>query len=217
MIIATITTAVLSDRAHPKRMCFTPMVTNSDSIVRTKSTPLSTPTTITMTTTKQTPKFMTPFKAHRMSSTPQQRLTNQVQPVWRRGCKKLGMSSSAIPFQYSNNSNINTNKSVNDSGIGSSLPDQPVTVVEQHEDIQVTDTQMESFFATQGSISPIVNHHGNNIGDGSVVRPQHGTLYIMRSGGVERISVTTMTGCVRPGSYSRHQVLFHYRHMIKPL
>ena len=212
---------MLSDRAHPKRMCFTPLVTNSDSIVRT---PSSTPTAVTMITTKQTPKFMTPFKAHRMSSTPQQKsLTTPVHPVWRRGWKKLGMSSNAISFQYSNYS-ISGNKSVNDSGIGSSLPDQPVTsvatTVEEQECIdkqfEVTDTQMESFFATQGSVSPIVNHHDNSVGDSGAVRPQRGTLSMMRSTTDQRISLTTMTGCMRPGRYSRHQVLLHshYDYMI---
>lgn len=200
--VVTMTTAVLSDRAHPKRMCFTPMVTNSNSIVKT---PLS--------SGKQTPKFMTPFKAHRMSSTPQERsVTTPVQPVWRRGWKKLGMSSTSLPFHYSNNISSggrSNNKSVNDSGIGSSLPDhQPVTTtVEEQEGIdkqfEVTDTQMESFFATQGSVSPIVNHHDNN----GVVRPQCGTLSMMRSTSVQRVSLTSLTGCVRPGRYSRHQVL----------
>ena len=213
---------MLSDRAHPKRMCFTPLVTNSDSIVRT---PSSTPTAVTMTTTKQTPKFMTPFKAHRMSSTPHQKsLTTPVHPVWRRGWKKLGMSSNAISFQYSNNNSISGNKSVNDSGIGSSLPDQPVTSVattaEEQECIdkqfEVTDTQMESFFATQGSVSPIVNHHDNSVDDSGAVRPQRGTLSMMRSTTDQRISLTTKTGCVRPGRYSRHQVLLHSHcdHMI---
>ena len=202
IIVVTITTAVLSDRAHPKRMCFTPMVTNSNSVIKT---PLS--------TGKQTPKFMTPFKAHRMSSTPQERLvTTPVQPVWRRGWKKLGMLSTSVPFHYSNISSggSSNNKSVNDSGIGSSLPqpDHPATTaVEEQEGIdklfEVTDTQMESFFATQGSVSPIVNHHDNN----GAVRPQHGTLSMMRSTTVQRVSLTSLTGCVRPGRYSRHQVL----------
>ena len=172
------------------------MVTNSNSIVKT---PLS--------SGKQTPKFMTPFKAHRMSSTPQER---SVQPVWRRGWKKLGMSSTSISFHCSNNiSSSNNNKSVNDSGIGSSLPDHhPVTTtVEEQEGIdkqfEVTDTQMESFLATQDSVSPIVNHHDNS----GVVRPQRGTLSMMRSTSVQRVSLTGMTGCVRPGRYSRHQVL----------
>ena len=206
IIIVTITTAVLSDRAHPKRMCFTPMVTNSNSIIKTTSTPLS--------TGKQTPKFMTPFKAHRMSSTPQEKsVITPVQPVWRRSWKKLGMSSASIPLHCSNNissSSNSNNKSVNDSGIGSSLPDHPVTpatVVEEQEGIdkqfEVTDTQMESFFATQGSVSPIVNHHDNS----GVVRPQRGTLSMMRSTSVQRVSLTSMTGCIRPGRYSRHQVL----------
>lgn len=198
--------AVLSDRAHPKRMCFTPMVTNSDSVIRTTSTP----NTVTKTTGKQTPKFMTPFKAHQMGSTTQQKsLATPVQPVWRRGWKKLGMSSTTIPIRHSNNS-INGSKSVNDSGIGCSLPDQPVTAVtpvEEQEGIDqqfhVTDTQMESFFATQGSVSPILNHHD----DSEIIRPQCGTLSAMRSETVERISLTKMTSCVRPGRYSRHQVL----------
>ena len=81
--------AVLFDRAHPKRMCFTPMVTNSDSIIKT---PLTTPTTVAVTTAKQTPKFMTPFKAHRMSSTPQQKVVTTPAPVWGRGWKKLGIT-----------------------------------------------------------------------------------------------------------------------------
>ena len=215
MIITVIATAVLSDRAHPKRMCFTPLVTNSDSIVKT---PLSTPTAVTMTTTKQTPKFITPFKAHRMSSTPQQKsLTTPVQPVWRRGWKKLGMSSNSVSFQFSNNNSISGNKSVNDSGIGSSLPDQRVTsaaaIVEEQEGIdkqfEVTDTQMESFFATQGSVSPIVNHHDNSVGDSGAVRPQRGILSMMRSTTDQRIGLTTITSCVRPGRYSRHQVLIY--------
>ena len=200
IIIVTITTAVLSDRAHPKRMCFTPMVTNSNSIVKT---PLS--------SGKQTSKFTTPFKAHRMSSTPQEKsVTTPAQPVWRRGWKKLGMSSACVSFHYSNNTNSrgnSNNKSVNDSGIGSSLPDQVTNTVEEQEGIdkqfEVTDTQLESFFATQGSVSPIVNHHDNS----GVVRPQRGTLSMMRSTSVQCVSLTSLTGCVRPGRYSRHQVL----------
>ena len=202
-------TAVLSDRAHPKRMCFTPMITNSNSVTRSTDD-------VAMATSKQAPKFMTPFKAHRMSSTPQHKsVVTPVQPVWRGSWKKLGMSTTTVPFHYFSSSNSNNNKSVNDSGIGSSLPDHPTTPapaisatgVEEQEGIdkqfEVTDTQMESFFATQGSVSPILNHRDC----GGVVRPQSGTLSMMRSTSAQRVSITSLTGCVRPGRYSRHQVL----------
>jgi len=181
------------------------MVTNGDKIITTTSTP---------TTISKTPKFMTPFKAHQMSYTPQQKGVNTPVSVWRRGWKKLGMSSTTVPFCYSNHNNSTSNKSVNDSGIGSSLPDQPLTTtagtVEEQEEInkqfEVTDTQMESFFATQGSVSSVMGHHD----DSGVIRPQHGTLSMMRSGDVQRISLTSMTGCVRPGRYTRHQVVCLY-------
>ena len=184
------------------------MVTNSNNIVRATDD-------VALATSKQTPKFMTPFKAHRMSSTPQHKsVATPVQPVWRGGWKKMGMSTTCVPFHCSNSSSSN-NKSVNDSGLGSSLPDHPATsapttsatAIEEQEGIdkqfEVTDTQMESFFATQGSVSPILNHHDS----GEVVRPQSGTLSMMRSTGTQRVSITRMTGCVRPGRYSRNQVL----------
>lgn len=121
------------------------------------------------------------------------------------------MSSTTVPFCYSNN-----NRSVNDSGIGSSLPDQPLTttagMVEEQEEMdkqfEVTDTQMESFFATQDSVSSVVGHYDNS--NSGVIRPQYGTLSMIRSGDVQRTSLTSMTGCVRPGRYTRHQVLCFY-------
>lgn len=195
----------MSDRAHPKRMCFTPLVTNSDNAVRTISTPLSTPTAVTMTTNRKTPKFITPFKAHRMSSTPRQKTVTTPLPVWR---KKLGMSSSSVPFHYSNN--VGNKSANNDSGIGSSLPpaDQPLTAntVEEQEGLdkqfEVTDTQMESFLApTQCSVVD------DTVTGNGVVKPQPGTLFMIRSKALQRISLPSMTGCMRPGRYSRHQVM----------
>ena len=94
-------------------------------------------------------------------------------------------------------------KSGDDSGLGSSLPggDKPSNKVLQptEGDDEVTDTQMESFLAaTQAPVS--VEQSGRE------VRPQNGTLSSVRAGTSQRTSLVTMTGCMRPGKYSRQQV-----------
>jgi len=154
----------------------------------------STPST---TSSKQPAKFSTPFKAHKMDTTPRQKTvtTTPLPPVWKKSWRRQWVPQSS--------SNPSRNKSGDDSGLGSSLPggDQPPSNVTEQEDkqFQVSDTQMESFLAaTQAPVS--VEQSGRK------VRPQCGTLTSVKSGTSKRISLITMTGCVRPGKYSRQQV-----------
>jgi len=165
-------------------MRFTPLV----------ATHTPTPSTIS---SKQPPRFSTPFKAHKMDPTLQQKTvtTTPLPPVWKKSWRKQWVPQSS--------SCTSRNKSGDDSGLGSSLPsgDHPPNKVTEQEDEQfeVTDTQMESFLAaTQAPVS--VKQTGRE------VRPQHGTLTSVRSGTSRRISLINMTGCMRPGKYSRQQV-----------
>ena len=187
-IFPYIFSAVLSDRAHPKRMRFTPLVATH------------TPTSSSTSSSKQPGKFSTPFKAHKMDTTPKQKTvtTTPLPPVWKKNWRKQWVPpSSPCP---------SSNKSGDDSGLGSSLPggDQLSNRITEGEDKQfvVTDTQMESFLAaTQAPVS--VKQSGRE------VRPQHGTLTSVRSVTSQRLSLITMTGCVRPGKYSKQQVSTH--------